>query len=194
MWDPTPCVPSTPLEYTLNALSFHPRLPTKQSNFHCKIRKGAISTRPPWVPRLFLLSLNLHFPPHYFFCTSDTFFACFSWLRNISETSSVSLFGLFSYFSLLFSIFIMSSHFAVIRQFPKTSYLLPSACFSCPYLSASSRLFPPQAVSWWCRIKMLNFQQHWNRHCVPEAFEKKVGWHPNIARVLWLGKLHLFSH
>lgn len=39
--------------------------------------------------------------------------------------------------------------------------------------SAGQLLLPAQAAPWWCWIKTCNFQQHWNRSCVPEAFEKR---------------------
>ena len=119
------------------------KLKKNRMHFKCSLLPSAPSRKAAWLPTLATnmkhlhLTCGLHIWP--FFPISvhlsqhnrsgyqKLFFACFSWLRNISKSSTTSLLCLFLLLNAA-SISIMPSHFALIRCFQETSFLLPSAC------------------------------------------------------------------
>ena len=111
---------------------------------------------------------HIHFSEHnYSGCRK--LFACVSRWRNISKSPTASL-CLFLCFSMLF-LFSSSLPLGCNKTLPRNQH--PSSFCPSPHvlihllvlLSSLHKL----CLGW---IKMLHFQQHWNRHCVSQAFEK----------------------
>lgn len=179
-------------------------------HFKCSLLPSAPSRKAAWLPTLATnmkhlhLTCGLHIWP--FFPISvhlsqhnrsgyqKLFFACFSWLRNISKSSTTSLLCLFLLLNAV-SISIMPSHFALIRCFQETSFLLPSACLLTSLFIYWFASLPSTSCVWVALDKDATFSHSIEIDIVfLKLLKSGGGLAPKYPQALWRGKLHLFSY